>query len=141
VKKGGDVQHKTILIAEEQGPDQQVLTSMVEKLGFKYILCDDGQEALLVLKKQHAHIDGVLLDVILPSIDGISVLGHCKAHYITLPVIIICSEDDHADRDHIMSIGADGFVTKPFDPAQLEAAIQMALSGIPEEKRSRSTNI
>jgi len=122
------MQNKTVLIVEDSAFDQQMLIAMVGKLGFRHLLCADGQEALLLLKDCHKSVDLVLLDLILPGIDGISIIGHLKAHYPQLPIIVVSSVTDKDEIAHTLKVGADDFISKPVEFARFAATVRKILN-------------
>ncbi len=121
----------TVLVVDDSPVDRTMLTAVIEGLGLKCLECADGQEALTILKEQGAFIGLMLLDLNMPLVDGISTLGHCKAHFPGLPVIVISSTEDLDDIHQTQRWGVAEFIPKPFNRTRLESAIWSAL-GIEE---------
>lgn|GEM_PF-5418503 len=86
----------------------------MEKLGYTSESCVDGSEAIPYLSTHSDSVKAVLLDIYMPEVDGISVLGHFRSNYPELPVIIITGSDDAEDEKVAHSLGATGFIKKPF---------------------------
>lgn len=119
---------KNILIVEHSDSHRKMLIAMAEAFGCKHTHCSDGKNALTFLEKQHASIDLIVMNIALPVIDGISTLGHCKAHYPQLPVIILYAEEDRQDVGQAMKIGADDLLLRPFGSEKLKASIQKVMA-------------
>ncbi|HEU5047314.1 MAG TPA: response regulator [Rickettsiales bacterium] len=128
---------KTIMIVEDMEFDRQMIASVVEKLGFHYIVCHSGDEAINLLKQQHDNIDLMLLDLFMPTMDGISILGHCKSRYPNLPVVMVSSTQSEDDLEQIRKWRANAFVSKPIDFQKLSDAIVTVLEDT--EKKDASS--
>lgn len=105
-----------------------VLRDLVTELGHQSILVENGMEAVEVL--QLALPDLVLLDIVMPEMDGFEVLNWIKQSITTahLPVIVISAVDAQENIVRAIQSGADDYLTKPFDRAILQARIEAALS-------------
>jgi DNA-binding NtrC family response regulator len=123
-------ENKTALIIEEAAGEGRVSSSVVSKMGLDSLLCNDGKEALILLKQRHASITLVLLDLTMTVIDGISILGHCKANYPELPVIVFIPGEDADDIAQAARWGANAFVGKPIESDKLESAISSVLGRV-----------
>lgn len=121
------MQTQTILIVEDTSFEQKLLAGIVSKLGFHYLICGNGLEAITLLKEQHAVVDLMLLDLNMPVIDGISTLGHCKAHYPDLPIIIVTSSEDADDLAQTEKWGADALIRKPVELGNMKTVIESVL--------------
>jgi CheY-like chemotaxis protein len=131
---------RTILIVDDNELDRQIFAAMVSKLGFMIVTCHGGQEAIALLNTlPGSAIDLMLLDLHMDNVDGISMLGHCKAHQPHLPVIIITASDDPDDKAQTEKWGAKAFITKPVTPEKLAAAIKAALPGGGEYQKPGKT--
>ena len=118
----------TILIADDDGVSRKLLRRLLEQDGHAVCAAANGVEALEVFA-QHA-IDIVLLDIVMPELDGISVLERLKAtpgaHHV--PVIMISAVDDTASVVRCIEIGADDYLPKPFNAVILRARINAGLT-------------
>src|SRR5262245_60991812 len=87
-----------------------------------------GFEALKVLPQQT--FDIILTDINMPDINGLELLSFLKNHplYKTIPVVIISTEKSEADRKRGLALGADDYLTKPFEPGELENIIRRILN-------------
>lgn len=108
---------KTLLIVEDNAINRQLL---VEILSAQYKLyeAENGQAALHVLKEHGEEIDLILLDIIMPVMDGYTFLSHVKKDPALAPIPVIVTTQGSAEKDEInaLSQGAADFVTKPYNP-------------------------
>ena len=84
----------------------------------------DGLEALRILEREDIHL--VLLDVMMPKLDGISALGRIRERS-NVPVILLTAKSENTDKILGLDVGADDYVTKPFDPVELLARVRSQL--------------
>ena len=77
-----------------------------------------GKEALEILRRETVHL--VLMDVMMPEMDGISALSVLREEY-NVPVILLTAKSEDSDKIMGLNIGADDYVTKPFNPVELLA--------------------
>jgi adenylate cyclase len=123
----GRARQANILVAEDNPLNRETLARYLGRLGHTVALTENGQQALELIERQH--FDLVLLDILMPVVDGFQVLARCKENkaYRDIPVIIISSLDD---QDHIIKgirMGADDCLPKPFDPILLGARVEACL--------------
>ena len=113
-----------ILVAEDEPEIARILTSYLERDGFRTVTASDGETALmhhLMLKP-----DLVLLDVQMPKRDGFSVLAELRQRGAT-PVIMATARAEDLDKLSALRIGADDYVVKPFNPAEVVARVKAVL--------------
>jgi DNA-binding response OmpR family regulator len=110
-----------VLVVEDDPDIRELLTLYFEAKGYEVETAHDGQEALTQL--QRVQPDLMLLDVILPKLDGWSVLTAVRAQS-RIPVILLTSLDSTDDVIKGLSLGADDYLCKPFEIRELEARIQ-----------------
>lgn len=113
-----------ILIAEDETEIAEILAAYLGRSGLRSVHARDGLEALalhLSLKP-----DLVLLDVLMPHLDGWQVLGEIR-HRGQTPVILLTAMDQDVDKLTGLRIGADDYVVKPFNPAEVVARVQVVL--------------
>ena len=101
---------KTILIAEDEKPYLRALTLKLEHAGFKVKQVEDGEQAINILLKEK--IDLVLLDLIMPKIDGFGVLAAMKEEKNTTPVIVLSNLGQVDDEKKVRDLGASDFLNK-----------------------------
>lgn len=124
----------TILVVEDDEDIQQLVTYNLVKSGMQAICADNGEEALSVLDSEQ--VDAVILDLMLPGMDGLSICRSIRENEPThaIPVIILTAKSEEDDIVKGLEIGADDYVTKPFSPKVLMARLQAVL------RRKNETN-
>jgi DNA-binding response OmpR family regulator len=114
-----------LLIVEDDELLRDGLSEQLRRAGHSLAAAVDGQDALQQL--QSSPFDGVLLDLGLPRIDGLTVLRRLRQSQPALPVLILTARDDVEDRVAGLNAGADDYLTKPFDMDELRARLQSML--------------
>ena len=120
-----------ILVVEDSPTVLYMLADMLRKHGYDVITAIDGDEALHIARQEHPQL--ILLDVILPKLNGYQVCRKIKAFPETagIPVVMITSKAQNSDRQWAMEQGADGYIVKPFDADKLAAVIEQFVPHIP----------
>jgi two-component system alkaline phosphatase synthesis response regulator PhoP len=118
---------ETILIVEDEKDIVKMLDYNLKKEGYKVIVADDGEEALDAANTKHP--DLILLDLMLPGLDGLEVCKELKNERKTksIPVIMLTAKSQESDKVVGLELGADDYVTKPFSPRELIARIKAVL--------------
>ncbi len=114
-----------LLIVEDDELLRDALGSLLEHAGHQVSMAPDGESALAQLAD--GAFDGVVLDLGLPRIDGLSVLQQLRVQLPTLPVLILTARDGVEDRVAGLNAGADDYLTKPFSSDELKARLQSML--------------
>jgi putative two-component system response regulator len=117
----------TILVADDQAANRELLEALLTADGFQVIQAADGEQALGELAKNQ--VDLVLLDVMMPRLNGFEVCERMKSSPDTdlIPAILVTSLADKEDRIRGIQSGADDFLTRPVDRAQLLARVRSLL--------------
>lgn len=110
-----------LLIVEDDMEINELLKSFLEREGYNIISAYDGKTALELFKKKH--FDLVLLDLMIPQINGISVMK-CIRNNSVVPIIIISAKDSDSDKTIGLGFGADDYITKPFSMTEVLARIK-----------------
>lgn len=113
-----------ILIAEDEPEIADILSAYLKRSGFQTAHALDGRRALEL--HQSLKPDLVLLDVLMPNLDGWMVLAEIR-HRGTTPVIMLTAQDQDMDKLMGLRIGADDYIVKPFNPAEVVARTQAVL--------------
>ena len=116
-----------ILVVEDMDSVVTLLRTLLERESFQVAVAEDGVEALEAVRREKP--DLVLLDLILPGLDGFEVLQRIREDPITahLPVIILSGKEEERDKVIGLEIGADDYVTKPFHANELIARVKNRL--------------
>ena len=113
----------TILVVDDQAQNVRLLDAVLSPRGYRVVSADSGEQALDLLSEEQPHL--VLLDILMPGMDGYEVCRRIRANPDTayLPVVMITASDAQQKVRGIES-GADDFITKPFDQAELLARVK-----------------
>src|SRR6476659_7727455 len=108
----------TILVVDDQAQNVRLLDAVLSPRGYRVVSADSGEQALDLLNEEQPHL--VLLDILMPSMDGYEVCRRIRANPDTayLPVVMITASDAQ-QKVRGIEAGADDFITKPFDQAEL----------------------
>jgi DNA-binding response OmpR family regulator len=104
--------------------DEPMVPAYLRRAGF--LVEEAGDAAAALRAVQRTSPDLIVLDVMLPGADGLSILGHLRRTVAT-PVILLTARTDEADRVTGLDLGADDYVTKPFSPRELAARVRSVL--------------
>ncbi len=120
-------QHGTVLIADDDGDSREILSALLGTQGYRLVFATTGKEAL-----HHAARflpDLVLLDVMMPEIDGFEVCRRLRSNALLaeVPVVILTALNDRESRLQGIGAGADDFISKPFDMTELRMRVQTIL--------------
>ncbi|MGI0532328.1 response regulator transcription factor [Bacillus pfraonensis] len=130
----------SILIADDEAEIADLITIHLEKEGYHVIKVADGEEAIRVIHSQP--IDLVILDIMMPKMDGYEVTRQIRAQYY-MPIIFLSAKTSDFDKVTGLVIGADDYMTKPFTPIELVARVNAQLRRFfmlnqPREEESKS---
>jgi two-component system phosphate regulon response regulator OmpR len=114
----------TVLVVDDNPKIRELLSEYLEIVGMKVIALADGEQVMEAIETHHP--DVVILDIIMPGKDGFSVLKSIKRKYI-LPVIMLTARGEVTDKIVGLELGADDYLTKPFNSRELEARIKATL--------------
>ncbi len=114
----------TILIVDDEGGFVEGLTANLEREGWAVVTASDGESALS--RFEEGEIDLVLLDLMLPGIDGMDVCRRLRRDS-TVPIIMLTAKDDDIDKILGLEVGADDYITKPFNFRELLARIKAVM--------------
>ncbi|MGK0247478.1 MAG: two-component system response regulator BaeR [Oleispira sp.] len=116
----------TILIVEDEPKLAQLLVDYLQQSGFDTQVIADGQQALAWITQHHQEIDFIILDLMLPNLDGMEI---CKAvrQFSTLPILIATAKVEEIDRLIGLELGADDYLCKPYSPREVVARVKAIL--------------
>ena len=113
-----------ILICDDEKDIVSALEIYLRAEGYRTFAACDGWEALAVLEREEIHL--VLLDIMMPQLDGISAMNELR-RYSNVPVILLTAKGEDTDKVLGLNVGADDYVTKPFNPVELLARVRSQL--------------
>ena len=119
-----EYEKKTILIVDDEQKIVDLLVHNLRKEGYDTIEANDGQTAIEVALEQRPNL--ILLDVMLPRVDGLSVCKKIKNVY-NVPILMISAKDDELDKIVGLELGADDYITKPFSVREVVARVKANL--------------
>lgn len=129
---------KKILVVDDEKPISDIVKFNLNKEGYEVFTAYDGEEALQ--KVEEVQPDLIILDLMLPKIDGLEVCREVRKNY-NMPIIMVTAKDSEIDKILGLELGADDYVTKPFSNRELVARVKAnlrrhmsATSAIVEEK-------
>ena len=119
-----DRDQKTILIVDDEEPIREILVYNLKKEGYNVIEASDGITALNIALEKYP--DLILLDIMLPKMDGLSVCKRIKNSY-NVPILMLTAKDSEIDKILGLELGADDYITKPFSVRELIARVKANL--------------
>jgi DNA-binding response OmpR family regulator len=128
--------HK-ILLAEDDPNLGLLLTDYLETEGFEVKLCKDGEQALKAFER--SSFDLCLLDVMMPKLDGFSVAKAIRIKDKEVPLIFITARSLKNDKLKGYDLGADDYITKPFDEEELLWKIKAVIRRVPSNKENKAS--
>lgn len=113
---------KKVLVVDDEPSIITLLTFNLEKEGYQVTSALDGQKGLELALEEP--FDFMILDVMLPSIDGMAITQKLRQEKIDTPILMLTAKDDQVDRIIGLEIGADDYLTKPFSPREVLARMK-----------------
>ncbi|WP_448070956.1 response regulator transcription factor [Georgenia yuyongxinii] len=114
-----------LLVVDDEPSIRELLSASLRFAGFDVVTAEDGNAALRVAAQTSP--DLVVLDVMLPDMDGFTVLRRLRAHTEAIPVLFLTARDDMTDKVQGLTVGGDDYVTKPFSLEEVVARIRAVL--------------
>ncbi len=113
-----------ILICDDEKDIVAALKIYLEAEGYETLCAFDGQEALALLREHEVHL--VLMDIMMPVMDGISAMVKLR-ETSNVPVILLTAKSEDTDKVLGLNVGADDYITKPFNPVEMLARVRSQL--------------
>ena len=129
---------KKILIIEDEEPIRMALEDDFRLENYEVEVASDGQEGLA--KAENPDIDLIVLDIMLPGMNGFDICRKLRNEGIRTPVIMLTAKGQEIDRVVGLEIGADDYVTKPFSPRELQARVKAVLRRMEPESEMSAVN-
>ena len=114
-----------ILLVDDEQPIQTLLSFPLQRDGYEVVQASDGREALARFAEQT--FDLVVLDVMLPKMDGLEVCKRLRAKGSTVPIIMLTAKSEEIDKVLGLELGADDYITKPFSMREFRSRVKAAL--------------
>lgn len=111
-----------ILVIEDQAQIAGFVRSGLEEAGFAVVVCADGDSGFETATSES--FDAMVLDIMLPGRDGLSILRGLRERHITVPIILLTARNELNERIEGLNLGADDYLTKPFFVEELVARLQ-----------------
>jgi DNA-binding response OmpR family regulator len=118
----------TVLVADDDRDVQNLVRFRLEREGVRVVTASDGEAALELAREQRP--DVCILDVMMPKLNGFEVLKELRDDEATagIRVILLTARSGESDVDQAFDVGADDYVTKPFNPQELRQRVRAQLS-------------
>jgi len=130
-------EEKTVLVVDDEEALRDLTARLIAKRGYQILTAGDGAEALALLAGG-ARVDLVVLDVMMPGVDGLQTLEQIRARgYTRLPVVLLTAQ---TNDDQILGgykSGADCYITKPLQPSTLLNVVDYLIGDLPPAERAR----
>src|SRR5919199_871860 len=114
-----------ILLVDDEQPIQTLLSFPLQRDGYEVVQASDGREALARFSEQQ--FDLVVLDLMLPRIDGLEVCKRLRAKGSTVPIIMLPAKSEEIDKVLGLELGADDYITKPFSMREFRSRVKAVL--------------
>jgi DNA-binding response OmpR family regulator len=114
-----------ILLVDDEQPIQTLLSFPLQRDGYEVVQASDGREALARFSEQQ--FDLVVLDLMLPRMDGLEVCKRLRANGSTVPIIMLTAKSEEIDKVLGLELGADDYITKPFSMREFRSRVKAAL--------------
>jgi DNA-binding response OmpR family regulator len=127
---------KTVMIADDEDRMRKLVGDFLKKAGFHVVEAENGKVALDIFK-ENPNINLVILDVMMPIMDGWTVCREIR-RTSRIPVIMLTARGEESDQLFGFDLGADEYVTKPFSPSVLVARVQALLRLVEETSKNKT---
>jgi two-component system alkaline phosphatase synthesis response regulator PhoP len=126
-----------ILVVDDEEAIVKLVSFNLQKEGFETIAAYDGREALELIHREHP--DLVVLDVMLPEMDGFALCRLLRQEKISTPILMLTAKDEEIDKVLGLELGADDYLTKPFSPRELVARVKAILRRTAEPSEPKAS--
>jgi two-component system phosphate regulon response regulator OmpR len=114
-----------ILVVDDDPRLRELLVRYLQQEGFDVEIAQDGVEMGRILSRET--VDLLVLDVMLPREDGIAICKRLRANHVNTPIVMLTAKSEDLDRIHGLEVGADDYLSKPFNPRELLARVHAVL--------------
>ena len=129
----------TILVVDDESRMRKLIKDFLIQKNYNILEAEDGERALKVYEENKEKIDLILLDVMMPKLDGWSVLRNIRQDNKKLPIVMLTARAEEQDELFGFELGVDEYITKPFSPKILVARVEAILKRAkPDAKELKS---
>lgn len=114
---------KRILVAEDEDAIRDFVVINLQRSGYEVVDKPTGDEALAAFDEENGNFDIVLLDIMMPGTDGVTICKEIRKRSSTVGIIILSAKSQEMDKVGALMYGADDYITKPFGPSELIARV------------------
>lgn len=116
---------RTILVVDDEPSISTLLQFNLQQAGYHVVSADDGKQAIEIALNEK--LDLIILDLMLPGMDGMDVCKYLRQEKINVPIIMLTAKDEEFDKILGLELGADDYMTKPFSPREVLARVKAIL--------------
>ena len=132
---------KRILICEDEDAIRDFVVINLKRAGYDVVDVNCGEDALTIFEAEQGSFDVVLLDIMMPGIDGFTVCKKIREKSSTIGIIMLTARTQEMDKVSGLMIGADDYITKPFSPSELTARVdaiyrRVSMSSVNDDRSS-----
>ncbi|SDH33237.1 two-component system, OmpR family, alkaline phosphatase synthesis response regulator PhoP [Alteribacillus persepolensis] len=128
-----------LLVVDDEESIITLLSYNLEQAGFQVDTAMDGKEAME--KVRNASYELVVLDLMLPEMDGLEVCRQMRQDKVSIPILMLTAKDDEFDKVLGLELGADDYMTKPFSPRELVARVKAILRRVDQAPVQKEENM
>ena len=114
-----------VLVVEDDANTRKLMCAVLKQAGFEALQAEDGLDALRVIDRQH--IDAVIVDVMMPHMDGYELTRQLRSSWETLPILMVTAKQEPKDKRQGFLAGTDDYMTKPVDEQEMILRIKALL--------------
>jgi len=126
----------TVLVVDDESRMRKLIKDFLVKNNYDILEAEDGEKALAIYKENKYRINLILLDVMMPKLDGWSVLRQIRQEDKTIPIVMLTARSEEQDELFGFELGVDEYITKPFSPKILVARVEAILKRTVIQKNS-----
>lgn len=128
----------TVLVVDDEARMRKLIKDFLAQKDFNILEAEDGEKALKIYNENKNKINLILLDVMMPKLDGWSVLRQIRQENKTLPIVMLTARTEEQDELFGFELGVDEYIAKPFSPKILVARVEAILKRTePKEKETK----
>jgi two-component system alkaline phosphatase synthesis response regulator PhoP len=135
----GDLLSARILVVDDEESIVKLISFNLGKEGFQVVAAGDGNEAWECIQRDRP--DLIVLDVMLPEMDGFSLCRMLRQEGSTIPILMLTAKDGEIDKVLGLEMGADDYMTKPFSPRELVARVRAILRRSGEREQNQGERL